>query len=150
MNSLGGDSGSLEEYFGRSAASGRMERIIHWVRHGGWRTGSVGKPAICSASTVGSTGSRDYARSKQPLSLHPPRHPAPSRLASGMGFSDTVAGLVDRLKPSNKPTSFSGIGSGNHGIVSFEDDVSPLPPTCRQRVCRISHLVSQLTIRFLR
>ena len=41
-----------------------------------------------------------------------------------MGFSDTVTGLVDRFKPSNKPTSFSGIGSGNQGIVSFEDDVS--------------------------
>lgn len=40
-----------------------------------------------------------------------------------MGFSDTVAGLVDRFKPSNKSTSFSGIGSGNQGIVSFEDDM---------------------------
>jgi len=49
-----------------------------------------------------------------------------------MGFSDTVAGLVDRLKPSNKSTSFSGIGSGNQGIVSFEDDVSSLLPTRQQ------------------
>jgi hypothetical protein len=44
-----------------------------------------------------------------------------------MGFSDTVTGLVDRLKPSNKLNSFSGIGSGNQGIVSFEEDVSSLP-----------------------
>lgn len=46
-----------------------------------------------------------------------------------MGFSDTVAGLVDRLKPANKSSSFSGIGSGNQGIVSFEDEVSFLIPT---------------------
>jgi hypothetical protein len=45
-----------------------------------------------------------------------------------MGFLDTLTGLVDRLKPSNKPTSFSGIGSGNQGIISFEDNVSFLPP----------------------
>jgi hypothetical protein len=40
-----------------------------------------------------------------------------------MGFSDTVASLVDRLKPSNKSAPFSGIGSGNQGVVSFEDNV---------------------------
>jgi len=68
----------------------------------------------------------------------------PSRLASGMGFSDTVAGLVDRLKPSSKSTSFSGIGSGNQGIVSFEDDVSSLLPTCRRCTHRLSH--PQLTV----
>lgn len=67
-----------------------------------------------------------------------------------MGLSDTVAGLVDRFKPSNKPTSFSGIGSGNHGIVNFEDDVSSLPSTCRQRSRRLLHLVSRLTVPFLR
>ena len=65
-----------------------------------------------------------------------------------MGFSDTVVGLVDRLKPSNKSTSFSGIGSGNQGIVSFEDDVSSLLPTYRQR-SRRSAPGPRLTIRSL-
>lgn len=65
-----------------------------------------------------------------------------------MGFSDTVVGLVDRLKPSNKSTSFSGIGSGNQGIVSFEDDVSSFLPTCRQR-SRCFASGPRLTIRSL-
>lgn len=67
-----------------------------------------------------------------------------------MGFSDTVTGLVDRLKPSNKSTPFSGIGSGNQGIVSFEDDVSSLLPMRRQCARRLSHLGPRLIIPFLR
>ena len=89
----------------------------------------MGKPANCSASSIVRVwfGRRDYARTQQqPLSPDPPRYPILSKLASVMGFSDTIGGLVDRLKPASKPTSFSGIGSGNHGIVSFEDDVSSL------------------------
>ena len=64
-----------------------------------------------------------------------------------MGFSDTVAGLVDRLRPSSKFTSFSGIGSGNQGIVSFEDDVSSLLPTCN---CHPLRLALRLIVPFLR
>jgi len=51
-----------------------------------------------------------------------------------MGFSDTVAGLVDRLKPSHKSTSFSGIGNANQGIVSFEDDMIVSKPMIVFRV----------------
>ena len=100
--------------------------------------------------TYSSTTATSFTQ-QQHLSPDPPRYPSSSsRLALGMGFSDTVAGLVDRLKPSSKSTSFSGIGSGNQGIVSFEDDVSYLLPTCRQRIRRLSRLVPQLTIPSLR
>lgn len=54
-----------------------------------------------------------------------------------MGFSDTVAGLVDRLKPSNKLSSFSGIGSGNQGIVSFQDEMIVSKPMIVFRVTQI-------------
>ena len=89
---------------------------------------------------------RDYGHAATTsLSRSPHDIQPPSKLALGMGFSDTVAGLVDRLKPSTKSTSFSGIGSGNQGIVSFEDDVSSLQPTCRGCARRLSHLVPRLT-----
>ena len=103
----------------------------------------MGKPAICSAFIV--RRSRLRSRSSNHSLQIPHDIQPPSRLALDMGFSDTVAGLVDRLKPSSKPTSFSGIGSGNQGIVSFEDDVSSLQPTCRRCACRLSHLVPRLT-----
>jgi hypothetical protein len=64
-----------------------------------------------------------------------------------MGFSDTVTGLVDRFKPSNKLTSFSGIGSGNQGIVSFEEDVSS-PPMRLQRTRNPSTITPQLITSF--
>ena len=67
-----------------------------------------------------------------------------------MGFSDTITGLVDRLNPSNKPTSFSGIGSGNQGIVSFQDDVSALLPACRQCPRHPSRMIPRLTIQLIR
>lgn len=67
-----------------------------------------------------------------------------------MGFSDTVQGLVDRLKPSSKPTKFSGIGSGNQGIISFEDDVSSLPLVSRQPTRHPSALAPRLTILYHR
>ena len=63
-----------------------------------------------------------------------------------MGFSDSIAGLVDRLKPSNKSTSFSGIGSGNHGIISFEDNVSSLSSIYQQLTLHLSTVAPRLMV----
>ena len=141
MNSFGGGSGSLGAHARGSAASEGIGRTVPRARHRGWRPGGVGKPAICSsASIVQPIGRSDAAATS---SLLIPHHiPSPP----AMGLSDTIAGLVDRLKPSNKSSSFSGIGSGNQGIVSFEDDVSSLLPAYRQCAGRVSPPVPRLTV----
>ena len=74
----------------------------------------------------------------------------PPKPAQHMGFSDTITGLVDRLKPTNKPTSFSGIGSGNQGARSFEDDVSSLPLVSKQPICHLPTIAPRLTILYRR
>jgi hypothetical protein len=141
VNSFGGCSGSLGAHARASAANEGIGRTVPRARHRGWRPGGVGKPAICSsASIVQLIGRSDAAATSSLLILH--HTPSPP----AMGLSDTITGLVDRLKPSNKSSSFSGIGSGNQGIVSFEDDVSSLLPAYRQCAGRVSPPVPRLTV----